>query len=418
MKKTHYAWALVALLWVVALLNYLDRQVIFSLFPPLQKEFNVTAAQLGLLSTFFLWVYGIVSPLGGFLADRYSRKKIIILSLAVWSAVTWLTGHVTSFNQLLGARALMGVSEACYIPAALALIADHHGERTRSLATGLHQSGIYLGVILGGWFGGWMGEHYGWRTAFTLLGVIGVGYALVLLLGVKETDPASAAESSGKAASAERLEFLPALAALFRQRDFVLLAIAATSFSIAGWIVMTWLPLYLYERFQMSLAGAGFSATFWIQAAAFGGILGGGFLADRWSATNARARVLIPLGGFVAGSVFLFLVGWTSSQLVLIPGLIVYGLSRGFWDCNLMPMLCQIAPPRLRATGYGIFNMAGTIVGGTMAWAAGALKDAIGLGGALQISALLLGVAALILAPMRLSVSQQGREIDPAPQMH
>jgi len=142
MKKTHYAWALVALLWVVAMLNYLDRQVIFSLFPPLQKEFNVTAAQLGLLSTFFLWVYGIVSPLGGFLADRYSRKKIIILSLAVWSAVTWLTGHVTSFNQLLGARALMGVSEACYIPAALALIADHHGERTRSLATGLHQSGI------------------------------------------------------------------------------------------------------------------------------------------------------------------------------------------------------------------------------------------------------------------------------------
>lgn len=403
MKAARYAWALVALLWVVALLNYLDRQVIFSLFPPLQQEFKVSAAQLGLLSTFFLWVYGVVSPLGGFLADRYSRKKIIILSLAVWSAVTWLTGHVTSFNQLLGARALMGVSEACYIPAALALIADHHGERTRSLATGLHQSGIYLGVILGGWFGGWMGEHYGWRMAFTLLGIIGVGYALVLLLGVKETALTSATEPSGKSDSAERLQFLPALAALFGRRNFVLLAIAAMLFSIAGWIVMTWLPLYLYERFQMNLAEAGFSATFWIQAAAFGGILGGGWLADRWSATNARARVLIPLGGFLAGSVFLFLVGWTASQLVLIPGLIVYGLSRGFWDCNLMPALCRIAPPNLRATGYGIFNMGGTIAGGTMAWAAGALKDAIGLGGALQVSALLLGIAALALLPIRFS---------------
>ncbi len=406
MKAARYAWALVALLWVVALLNYLDRQVIFALFPPLQQEFKVSAAQLGLLSTFFLWVYGVVSPLGGFLADRYSRKKIIILSLAVWSAVTWLTGHGASFNQLLGARALMGVSEACYIPAALALISDHHGERTRSLATGLHQSGIYLGVILGGWFGGWMGEHYGWRMAFTLLGIIGVGYALVLLFGIKETTTTSAAESFGKPDSVQ-LQFLPALAALFRERNFVLLAIAAMLFSIAGWIVMTWLPLYLYERFQMSLAGAGFSATFWIQAAAFGGILGGGWLADRWSATNPRARALIPLGGFLAGCVFLFLVGWTSSQFALIPGLIVYGLSRGFWDCNLMPMLCRIAPPHLRATGYGIFNMAGTVVGGTLAWAAGALKDAIGLGGAIQVSALLLGVAALALLPIRFS---KGRE--------
>jgi MFS family permease len=403
MKTSRYAWALVALLWVVAILNYLDRQVIFSLFPPLQKEFNVTAAQLGLLSTFFLWVYGLVSPLGGFLADRYSRKKIIILSLVIWSAVTWLTGHVTSFNQLLGARALMGISEACYIPAALALIADHHGERTRSLATGLHQSGIYLGVILGGWFGGWMGQHYGWRTAFTLLGITGVGYALVLLPGIRATNPTRATAAAGKGNDTEQLRFLPALAALFGQRKFVLLAIAAMLFSIAGWIVMTWLPLYLYEQFQMSLAGAGFSATFWIQAAAFGGILGGGWLADRWSATNPRARVLIPLSGFLAGGVFLFLVGWTSSQAVLIPGLIVYGLSRGFWDCNLMPMLCQIAPPNLRATGYGIFNMAGTVVGGTLAWAAGALKDAIGLGGALQMSALLLGVAALILLPIKFS---------------
>ncbi|MGH9843771.1 MAG: MFS transporter, partial [Blastocatellia bacterium] len=314
---------------------------------------------------------------------------------------------VTGFNQLLGARALMGISEACYIPAALALVADHHGERTRSLATGLHQSGIYLGVIFGGGFGGWMGEHYGWRMAFTLLGAIGVGYALVLLLGIKEEAHTGADEPAGEGNSTGQLQFRTALAELFGRRDFVLLATAAMLFSIAGWIVMTWLPLYLYERFQMSLAGAGFSATFWIQAAAFGGILGGGWLADRWSETNPRARVLVPLGGFLAGSVFLFLVGWTSSRSVLIVGLVVYGLSRGFWDCNLMPALCRIAPANLRATGYGIFNMAGTIAGGTMAWAAGALKDAIGLGGALQISALILCAAGLILLPVRLSAPQR-----------
>ncbi|HMX29887.1 MAG TPA: MFS transporter, partial [Blastocatellia bacterium] len=186
MKSARAAWVLVGLLWVVAMLNYLDRQAVFSMFPPLQQEFKVSSSQLGLLSTFFLWVYGAVSPLGGFLADRYSRKKIIILSLAVWSVVTWLTGHVGSFNQLLAARALMGLSEACYIPAALALIADRHGERTRSLATGLHQSGIYVGIILGGWFGGWLAQHYGWRSAFTVLGVAGIFYAPLLLFGIKE----------------------------------------------------------------------------------------------------------------------------------------------------------------------------------------------------------------------------------------
>lgn len=392
-------WMLVALLWVVAMLNYLDRQAIFSMFPPLQQEFKVSPSQLGLLSTFFLWVYGAVSPLGGFLADRYSRKKIIIFSLVIWSAITWLTGRAGSFNQLLGARALMGLSEACYIPAALALIADRHGERTRSLATGLHQSGIYAGVILGGWLGGWLAQHYGWRPAFTLLGAVGIVYAPLLLLGIRETATAGSPTQENSA----QPNFLSSVAALFRKRDFILLTICATFFSIAGWIVMTWLPLYLYERFQMDLADAGFSATFWIQAAAFVGVAVGGWLADRWSATNPHARRMIPLVGFLAGGVFLFLVGWTVSKAVLIPGLIVYGLSRGFWDCTLMPMLCRIAPEQLRATGYGIFNLAGTLVGGTMAWAAGALKQAIGLGGALQISALILCAAGLVLTQLQLS---------------
>src|SRR5438128_3572998 len=159
--SSRYAWLLIALLWVVGLLNYLDRQVIFSVFPLLQSEFRLSDAELGLLTPAFLWVYGILSPFAGFLADRGSRKKIIIASLAVWSVVTWLTGHASNFPQLLIARALMGISEACYIPAALALIADYHSERTRSLATGLHQSGLYVGIILGGGAGGWIGQNYG-----------------------------------------------------------------------------------------------------------------------------------------------------------------------------------------------------------------------------------------------------------------
>jgi MFS transporter, Spinster family, sphingosine-1-phosphate transporter len=163
-------------------------------------------------------------------------------------------------------------------------------------------------------------------------------------------------------------------------------------------LIYCWLPRYLYERFQRSLAGAGFSATFYIQAVAFAGILGGGLLADRWSSKNPRARVLVPVAGFVAGGLFLFVVGWTSSPWVLSVCLVVSGLSRGFLDCNARPILCQIAPTKLRATGYGLFNLAGCIAGGTRAALAGALTSAIGLGGALQFSAALLLLAAFVLS--------------------
>src|SRR5689334_20867194 len=134
-----YEWALVALLWVVALLNYLDRQIIFAVFPLLQADLHVSSVQLGFLGTSFLWVYGLLSPLGGYVADRFGKRSVILGSLVVWSAVTWLTGHARNYGELLIARGLMGISEACYLPAALALIADFHGSATRSRATGLHQ---------------------------------------------------------------------------------------------------------------------------------------------------------------------------------------------------------------------------------------------------------------------------------------
>lgn len=401
MKISRYAWLIVALLWVVGMLNYLDRQVIFSLFPPLKAEFQVSDTQLGLLSTAFLWIYGLFSLPGGYLADRFSRKSVIIFSLVVWSLVTWATAHAGSFSQLLTARALMGVSEACYLPAALALIADHHGERTRSLATGLHQSGLYTGVVLGGVLGGWMGEHYGWRSAFTLLGVIGLAYAGIVFFGLKGKANEPAAPPMVIEAGRDKLNFLVSVKELFSLRGFLILGAANSMAAIAFWIVYTWLPTYLYERFQMSLTGAGFSATFYIQAASFAGIILGGMLADRWSSRDQRARVLTQVIGFVAAGTFLFVVGYTSSYVVLVMGLLVFGLGRGFFDCNLMPVLCQIAPNRLRATGYGIFNFASCLVGGTMAAVAGAMKSTLGLGGALQISALILCAAGLTLLLIR-----------------
>jgi len=340
-----YKWALVALLWVVALLNYVDRQIIFSVLPLLQKELSLSNFQLGLLGTSFLWVYAVLSPLGGYVADRFGRRNVILISLAVWSSVTLLTGYSRNYTELLIARGLMGISEACYLPAALAVIADYHAPDTRSRAIGLHQSGLYAGIALGGG-GGWMGEQFGWRFAFLILGVIGIVYAAVVALFVKDA-PQTAAHQQ------ERLPFSAAMAGLLQSRPFLLLVGVNTLIGVAYWCVYTWMAVYLYERFQMSLTLAGFSSTFYIQAASFCGILLGGFLADRWSQSNPRAKALTQAIGLAAAGPALFLVGATSARWVLLPCLVVFGLGRGFFDCNLMPVACQLISPRLRASAYG-----------------------------------------------------------------
>jgi predicted MFS family arabinose efflux permease len=380
-----YPWVLVAFLWLIWLLNYLDRQVIFSLFPLLGKELHLSDLELGMISTSFLWVYAAASPLAGYLADRLGRKPMIILSLLVWSAVTWATGHVHTFTQLLIARGLMGISEACYLPAGLALIAAWHGEKTRAKATGVHYSGLYLGMVIGGALGGWLGSHYGWRAAFTVLGVFGMAYAAVCAIGIRDRAPT--------AATSEQRSFFRAARDVFRLPGYSTLFGVFAALSVANWVVYTWLPLYLYERFGMSLAEAGFAATFYLQAGSLLGVTIGGWFGDR-----RGARLSLQAAGLAAAAPFLFLAGFTSSAIVLFCAMAVFGIGRGIYDANAMPALCQIAPDELRSTGYGLFNLIGPLAGGAVAAGAGALKATIGIGGAIQITGVLLAFSAIVLA--------------------
>ncbi len=390
-----HAWRVVGLLWVVALLNYLDRQLIFSVFPLVQAELELSSVQLGLLSTAFLWMYAFVSPLGGYLADRYGRRRIILLSLAVWSLVTFATGRARDYGELILARALMGVSEACYLPAGLALIADYHRTSSRSLATGLHQSGLYVGLILGGGGGGWLGQRYGWRSAFTILGFSGIVYTGVLLAGLHE--------SEGWPATAKTASFAGRVTELVNLPCFVIMMVAMSMAAMAFWVVYTWLPLYLYERFHMSLMAAGFSATFYVQAASFAGVVLGGLLADRWKRIDVGGRLFTMVIGFLAACPGLFVVGRANNNniVLLVIGLLAFGLGRGFNDANVMPVLCQITRTHLRATGYGMLNFGTCVFGGVMVAVAGAAKDSWGLGVAIQVSAVLLLLSGLTLLCMR-----------------
>jgi MFS family permease len=374
-------WLVVALLWAVALLNYLDRQIVFSLFPVLEHDLHASPVQLGLIGTVFLWTYGLLSPFAGAAGDRFGRVRIIIASLVVWSVATLLTAHVAGLTGMLFTRGLMGASEAFYLPAALALIAETHSDATRSLATGIHQSGLYTGLVLGGAWGGWMGDHVGWRPAFQILGFIGAVYAVILALVLSRT------QHSG---SVRAVNLRSPWRALASNRLFAVLTAGFTVMAIVNWVVYTWLPLFLYERFHLSMAGAGFSATFYIQAASYAGAIVGGILTDRWTACNKRAPVYMQALGLAIAAPFLFLLAFANTSPLLVIALVTFGVGRGFFDCSAMPALLTAVPSQLSGAGYGIFNSAGCLVGGVAAVVAGYLKAHFGLGVAFEGAALIL----------------------------
>ncbi len=373
-ERPRYAWVVVGLLVPVALLNYLDRQMLAAMkFSVMTDIADIgTEANWGKILALFKWTYAFLSPIGGYLADRYSRRHVIAGSLVVWSAITWATGHVSSFEQLLVTRALMGVSEAFYIPAALALIADYHRGETRSRAVGAHQMGIYAGVIIGG-FSGYVADHpgLGWRWMFEFCGVVGILYALPLFCLLRNPPVAPGSRPV-------RANPRAALSELLRNPSFILLVLYFTLPAMAGWIVRDWIPAVLKTEFDISQGKAGVSATLYWMVAAIGAALGGGWLADRWMQRTNRGRIYTSAIGMVLIATAMMGVGYapqTGVLAVAIAFLILFGVGWGFFDANNMPILCQVARPHLRATGYGLMNLVSITCGGLADWSFGILRD-------------------------------------------
>ncbi len=368
-----YAWFVVALLMPVALLNYLDRQMLaamkFSLMtdiPDIGSEAN-----WGKILALFKWTYAFLSPVGGYLADRFSRRHVIALSLAIWSGVTWATGQATTYNELLATRAIMGISEAFYLPAALALIADYHFGATRSRAVGMHQMGIYAGVIVGG-FSGYAADSptLGWRWMFEVCGLVGVAYSVPLFLMVK---------NSPVVEKLERHSPLSSLRELLTNRSFLLLVLYFTLPAMAGWIIRDWMPAILKAEFGIGQGKAGVSATLYWMIAAILAAFVGGWGADRWMQRTDRGRIYTSALGIVLIVIAMLGVGYsprTGMLGVAVGFLVLFGLGWGFFDTNNMPILCQITRPHLRATGYGIMNLVSISCGGLADLGFGLLRDA------------------------------------------
>jgi sugar phosphate permease len=393
------AWMVVAMLWWVGLLNYLDRLMLTTMRVSLKEAIPMTDADFGLLTSVFLWVYAGLSPFAGYLADRYNRSRVIVGSLLLWSLVTLLTGQARTFHQLLAARALLAICQASYIPAALALIADYHRGPTRSLATGIHETGIFIGAAMSG-LGGWLALRCGWSAAFTIFGAIGAFYAFALAVVLSDA-PRAELPPAQRESPAPRASLWEALVGLCCQRDFLFLAGYWGLLGVTGWAIVGWLPTYLNGRFELDQGLAGVSATGYLFVASLLGVLFGGGWADRWSRTTWRARVLVPLLGLCVAAPAVLLTAETSLLVAAIAGMTIYGFTRVFGDANMMPMLCLVADPRYRATGYGLLNLFSCIMGGLAVYAGGKLLDrGLSLSILFQFSAGILVVCALLLLPV------------------
>jgi MFS family permease len=379
------AWLVVGLLFPVALLNYLDRQMIASMKVSVMGDIRDIGSEenWGHMLASFKWVYAICSPIGGYIADRYSRKLTICGSLFVWSLITWLTGHVGSFNELYWARTLMGISEAFYIPAALALIADYHTAGTRSRAIGVHQMGIYCGVITGG-FAGFVADapELGWRFMFDFTGLAGVLYAIPLMLflrdvprAVDETPVEIIKTSLFQAIVKMLLHILLVLKELLTNRNFILLVFYFTLPALAAWVVRDWMPAILQKAFNISQGKAGVSAALYWQGAALLSAILGGWLADRWMRRSERGRIYVSAIGMMLIVPAMFGVGNApalNSFGLAIASLILFGVGWGFFDCNNMPILSQIVRPHM---GYGLMNVVSMMCGGLADWGFGKMSD-------------------------------------------
>ncbi len=378
-KKT-YPWVVVGLLWVVALLNYLDRQMLSTMKDAMMIDIAElrSATNFGRLMAIFLWIYGFMSPVAGVIADRINRKWLIVGSLFVWSFVTYMMGHCNSFNQIYVLRAIMGISEALYIPAGLSLIADWHPNKSRSLAVGIHMTGLYTGQAIGG-FGATVAALYSWNVTFHWFGIIGVVYALVLILFLRENKEHLEAKKT-KSASGNNPGLFKGLSLLFSNIAFGVILFYFAAPSLPGWATKNWLPTLFAGNLNIPMSQAGPISTITIAFSSFIGVIAGGILSDRWVLKNIRGRVYTGAIGLGMTVPALLLLGFGHSLIGIIGAGLLFGVGYGIFDANNMPILCQFVSAKYRATAYGIMNMTGVFAGAAVTDMLGHWTDGGNLG--------------------------------------
>ena len=409
-----YKWFVVAMLWFVCFFNYADRQAIFSVFELLKSEMHLNDVQLGIVGASFMWVYAGIGPIAGLVGDRINRKTLIISGLVFWSVITIATALSTRYSHLVFFRALEGFGEAFYFPASMSLLSDYHSPATRSRAMSIHQSSVYAGTIAGGSVAGVLGQQFGWWSSFYLFGSLGVLLGALLLLMLREpprkssletaeiapahrSKTGTASESQGKRLGTMLSQAFRTIRELFANPMVRILTAVFVGANFVAMIFLTWMPSFLYRKFNLSLAMAGVSATAYLQIASVLGVLSGGVLADKFAKSNRSGRMLTQAIGLTLGVPFIFIAGWTLSVPLVIVALTGFGYFKGLYDANIWASLHDVVPPERRASAVGFMNSVGWIGGGVAPVAIAAASERFGMGACISANSVIYLLVAILL---------------------
>jgi MFS family permease len=395
-----YKWHVVGMLWCISFFNYADRQAIFSVFPLLEREMQLTPVQLGLLGSGFAWVYGLAAPFAGALVDRSSRRSVILGGLHVWSVICAATALSKNFTHLFLFRAAEGLGETFYFPASTSLMSDYHGSRTRSRALGAHQTSVYMGTIGGGFFAGLIAERYGWRPAFLVFGGLGVllGFVLARYLVEPPRGAADIAEGAAPAQSRTSMTFREFVSLVSRTPTLLCLLGAFMCANFVAVVLLSWMPKFLFDKFHMGLALAGLTATVFVQLASMAGAPIGGWLADGWRRRSPRGRIAVQALGMLAGAPFVAICGVTGSVPLLIAALTCWGFFKGLYDANIFASAFDVVPAAARGRAAGFMNMIGWLAGGGSAPVViGLIAQRSSLGTAMTLASVVYVAAGLLL---------------------
>ena len=405
-KGSWYKWEVLLLLWMAYLLNQADRQVFNTVLPAIRDALSLTDTSIGLIATIFNLCYAFMVPMGGWVGDKFSRKWVVTIAILFWSVATMFTGLATGVIMLILMRSVAtGGGEAFFGPANYSLLGQYHKE-TRARAMSIHQTAYYIGVILAGWLAGLIADKLGWQYSFIIFGAVGVIWGIIMAIRLKDKKE----ENADTAAKEEnKVGILDGFKVVFTTPTALMLTIGFSGliFVITGF--MTWVPAFLQEEFGQSQAAAGFNSMFYTYVAAFIGVLLAGSLSDRFAAKSNKARMMLQAFGLVAGAVFLFIMGSSTTLWVLYLSFAGWGFFRAFFDANTYTVLYDVTPSHLHASCSSAMITTGFAVGALAPVVLGAMKESLG---SLAATFPVLGVIWVVCAILMFIVSRTSYQKD------
>lgn len=396
------ALVLLAFMWGAYFLNYCDRQAVFSMFPALKTDLQMSDQQLGLTGTIFLWIYALGCPVAGQIGDRFSKRLLVVASLIIWSVVTVATGLAASAWQMLTLRGAMGVSESLFMPTAIALTAAAFPQSLRSRVIAVLTTAQIAGTVAGSQFGGWMADHGQWRNAFFILGAAGLVYAIPYFLflflgGVIENTEAPPAVQQPNVEKPQAARSSLAIFELIRVPTFLVLCVVFPVFVFGLWLLYGWLPTFLQDKFSLNQSDAAFNATVFLQGSTAIGLLGGGVLADFLFRYTKASRLWLLTASLVFCAPCLHALGNSDTLATTRIAAAAFGLFSGLLIGNIFPAAFEVVPEHTRASAVGVLNLCGGLMSGFATLFGGLWKSSLGIERLLTLTAITYSLAGLLL---------------------